>query len=162
MKLRGRLLFCGVVSAFLFTKAEARLAPAYPSNPVAILHVQAYEDGLNTIGLSTWTLTAENWDVLRDKYVWIDSSQTTAGYVTGWITNTSTRPWTVEISSWTIPEYTKLVADQARNNSMNDVMDDGVEPYMVFPATDTTRLIGTWSGFCSMIVGDKVIPVICP
>lgn len=102
---------------------------------------------------STYSIQMDTWDVLCDSYTLIPSNQ----IVTGWITDISTNPFTVKQASWTISDYTALVAEQSRRHAFDSVLDNDIEQFMVWPDTNPAQ---GWKGWCLDAI--QKIPVACP
>ena len=110
-----KLLFlagAAAASVFLPIAGWGALSKTFPTSPVTIIRLSAYQDVINTIYNSTYTVSY------------------------------STHDW-----------------DTSSNYLINQIVDDGIEQYMVFPSTTCPS---DWKGWKQKEVNGKLIPDACP
>lgn len=128
---------------------------SFPTSPVTQIRMDTYQDGFNTIGLSTWTLDVSTWVVFGSSYYILMPNQLVTGTKFDW----SGSSWTINSSTLTLQQYTLAVIDQTRIQSINQIADDDMEQYMVWP--DTAPPSG-WKGYCLEVMGITKVPTVCP
>jgi len=134
----------------LLASSSWAISKTSPASPVSVLRFEAFTDGFKN-AYSTYSVQMDTWDVVADSYTWVPSNQV----VTGWVTDTSTIPWTVKEASWSISDYTALISEQARRQVFDSILDKDEELWLVWP--DTNPPLG-WSGWCHQ--GSTWVP--CP
>lgn len=118
--------------------------------------MDAYHDSFNTIWKSTDTFQLETWDVLGASYTWVSNSSPVKAFWTVWDGST----WTVRAIEWSLKDYTDLIYQEGRLRAINEVLDNDIEQFMVWPATGPCPI--GWKGWGSKIVNGKVVAAVCP
>ena len=146
---------------FLFVTAGwGALNKTYPSSPITTLRMETYLDGISTIYNSTWTINKSSDAFMYSNSTWtffdpnfkIPVSQR---YMVG-------STWTVKGTTWTLGDFLKFTVDETRSQIINEILDQDVEEYLVWPSTTIYPTYGTWQGWCLKLVNGKYIPGSCP
>lgn len=101
-------------------------------------------------------MNLSTWDSFGSTFTYVVPST-----VEGFIETPSSSDWKVSYSTWSLDDYSKMVAEEAKLRAINKILDKDMEQYMVFPGTSTEGLVGTWNGWC-LSGGLKPVPVVCP
>lgn len=135
--------------------AEAALNRTYPTSATTQLRVEAYNDAIASIWKSNYVIKVDTWAVVVDSYTYIPGGPP----LVGWFTDTSN--WTLVSTSWTVSGYNAALVEDAKLKLINQILDEDVEEYMVFPATSTVGMIEAWKGWCLSVVNGKNVSIVC-
>lgn len=133
---------------------RGELNKTYPTSPVTVLRVQAYQDAIQSIYDANYDLQYDTWSVIGSSYVYLSSDQ----IITGYLTDTSQSTWTVVSATWTLSGYNQMLINDLKIKAINTVADQE-EIYMVWP--DTSPPVG-WKGWCLSLSNGNPIAGVCP
>lgn len=128
----------------------AGLNKTYPTSPVTTLRLEAYQDGFRTVYLSTYSI-GPSWTYFGSTMTYVAGEGQVNGYV---VISGSTQP-----ANWSIYDYSNMLIEQTKLQFINEILDDAIEQYMVWPGTSP---VPGWKGWCLGTVNGKQIAVACP
>ena len=146
-----------VVLALGATGAEAALSRTYPNSAVTTIRLSAYQDGFETIWKSTWSIEVSTWIPMISIWTYLIPDTTIYGYISEYSSGT----WTVKESSWSLSDYNNLLIETVKLRITNEILDEDIEQYLVWPDT-TTMPVDGWRGWCLVEVNGTWIPGLCP
>ena len=136
----------------------------YPLSATVAVKERTYYDDVQTLYNSSWTVQTSTWvgfittgTVLAPfgDYTWINASQTVTGLSAVRLTSTT---WNVQVSTWTLEDYTKLIIEETKFHDLNGIADNE-EIFMVWFDTSPPR---GWQGYCLSIINGHDVPIQCP
>ena len=150
------LLLLIVLSPVRSWAGESRV---YPTSALATVrqntHGAIYSDLYN----DPYTLQFDTWSVLCASSTWIPSGQMVFLWFADVIPGTT--KYTITGASITLEDYTQRLIDDAKNRSINNIVTNEGEQYMIYYATGPCR--SDWHGWSSKIVnGHLIADTLCP
>lgn len=144
-----------VLLLFIPVVTFAALSKTFPTSNVTKVRLSGYYDGIRTTALSTDTIKVGQWDSIASSYTWIHNDQhVDVSYYVYEGTNTVVIP-----HSMTLQEYTDLIIEETRLRVINEIVNQDLEIYFVWPGTSPPR---GWVGWCQGEINGRNIPVLCP
>lgn len=147
-----KVLMIPIVIISLCFPLFGELNKTYPTSPVTTLRLETYVDAIETIHNSTYTIQTSTWISLIDHpKVYVKLNDPIYGYV---LIGTGT----VVASSWTASQFFDMAVKTAKYKLIEEVLDNDVEQYMVWPSTDCPF---GWKGWGNKVINGNNVPSVC-
>lgn len=149
-----KLVCVGFIFLGIYSSGFCAQSKTYPTSAITVVRMATYMDELTTIAKSTWTLPVSTWTYFGSTQTYVHPMNVNVVIYTG---------TTVINQQWPLDKLINNVVEETKYHVLNEVMDQDMEQYVVWPSSSTTGLVGApWTGWCNSVVNGNDVPIPCP